>query len=96
MNHLLLNLLLSPWTLFGFFAQFIFFLRFAIQMFVSEKRKESYIPVSFWYLSLIGSALILIYSIHIKDIVFTVANSIQSVIYIRNLVLIRKTKAKTL
>ena len=87
--------LLNPWVLFGFAAQFIFFLRFAVQWWVSEKKKQSVIPVSFWYLSLVGTVMILIYSIQRKDIVFITASCLNSLIYIRNLMLIHKNKNKS-
>ncbi|MFH1295633.1 MAG: lipid-A-disaccharide synthase N-terminal domain-containing protein [bacterium] len=87
--------LLNPWVVFGFMAQFVFFLRFAVQWWVSEKKKQSVIPVSFWYLSLVGTFMILIYSIQRKDIVFITASCLNSLIYIRNLILIRNTKNKT-
>lgn len=87
--------LLDLWVLFGFAAQFIFFLRFAVQWWVSEKKKQSVIPVSFWYLSLVGTLMILIYSIHRKDIVFIAASCLNSLIYIRNLMLIKNKKPKT-
>ena len=87
--------LLDLWVIFGFAAQFIFFLRFAVQWWVSEKKKQSVIPVSFWYLSLVGTLMILIYSIHRKDIVFIAASCLNSLIYIRNLMLIKNKKPKT-
>lgn len=84
----------NPWILFGFAAQFVFFLRFAVQWWVSEKKKQSVIPISFWYLSLVGTFMILAYSIQRKDIVFTAASVLNSLIYIRNLILIRNQKNK--
>jgi lipid-A-disaccharide synthase-like uncharacterized protein len=84
----------NPWVLFGFAAQFVFFLRFAVQWWVSEKKKQSVIPISFWYLSLVGTFMILIYSIQRKDIVFIAASLLNSLIYIRNLVLINRQKNK--
>ena len=85
----------NPWVLFGFAAQFIFFLRFAVQWWESEKKKQSVIPISFWYLSLVGTFMILIYSIQRKDIVFTAASFLNSFIYIRNLILIRNKAKET-
>lgn len=78
--------------IFGFFAQFIFFLRFVVQWWESEKKGESIIPPMFWYLSVFGTILILIYSIIRKDIVFSVASSLNMFIYLRNIALIHKTK----
>lgn len=83
---------INPWIIFGFAAQFVFFMRFVVQWWVSEKKKESVVPVAFWYLSLVGTFMILAYSIRQKDIVFTIASMLNSLIYIRNLVLIRKKK----
>ena len=80
----------NPWVLFGFFAQFVFFLRFVLQWLASEKKKKSIIPLYFWHLSIIGSLLILIYSIKRSDIVFTTAYILNIAIYARNLMLIKK------
>jgi lipid-A-disaccharide synthase-like uncharacterized protein len=80
------------WLVFGLLAQSAFFMRFVIQWIASEKRKESYIPVQFWYLSLVGGLGLLIYSIHIKDIVFILGQSTGVFIYTRNLILIHKKK----
>ena len=88
----LLQKFLDPWVLFGFTAQFVFFLRFAVQWWVSEKKKESVIPVAFWYLSIAGSLMILVYSIKQQDIVFTTASVLNTMIYFRNLALIHDKK----
>lgn len=80
----------DPWILFGFFAQFIFFLRFLVQWIASEKEKKSVIPIQFWYLSIVGSLMILIYSIKRADIVFIAASVLNTLFYIRNIALIRK------
>ncbi len=87
-----IGLLKDPWIIFGFTAQFVFFLRFVVQWLVSEKRKESVIPLAFWYLSLVGTIMILIYSIRQKDVVFITASVLNSLIYIRNLILINSKK----
>lgn len=82
------------WIVLGLFAQVLFFLRFFVQWIVSEKQGKSTVPVSFWYFSIAGSILLLIYSIYRKDIVFILGQSMGSFIYLRNLILInRKQKA---
>jgi lipid-A-disaccharide synthase-like uncharacterized protein len=88
----IINLFTEPLVLFGFFAQFIFFLRFVVQWIASEKKGESTIPVSFWYLSIFGSILIFIYALKRQDVVFVTASSLNTMIYIRNLQLIKKKK----
>lgn len=83
---------LSLWLIFGFAAQGCFFLRFFIQWVASEKRGRSVIPIHFWYLSLLGGLGLLIYSIHIRDIVFITGQSLGILIYTRNLILIHREK----
>ena len=82
----------SWWVVLGLIGQLIFAGRFVIQWIASERKGKSVIPVPFWYLSLGGSAILLIYSIHIADPVFILANTFNSFIYIRNLMLIGKEK----
>ncbi len=82
----------NPWVIVGFIGQIFFFGRFVVQWIASEKQGQSIIPVSFWYFSLGGGILILIYSISIGDIVFTAGSSLNLIIYLRNLVLIKKSK----
>jgi len=82
--------LLNPWVIFGFAGQGIFFLRFIVQWITSEKNKCIIIPMSFWYLSILGTIIIFIYSVHIKDIVFSVAQVLSLFIYIRNISLQNK------
>lgn len=81
--------------LLGFLGQFIFAMRFIVQWLYSEYKKESLVPDSFWYLSIIGSLLLLLYSFFRKDPIFILGFSLNLVIYFRNLVLIaRKNKIK--
>jgi lipid-A-disaccharide synthase-like uncharacterized protein len=76
----------------GFAGQVLFFMRFLVQWVHSEKEKKSVIPVSFWYFSLGGSALLLVYAILRKDPVFIVGQATGFLIYIRNLHLIHREK----
>jgi len=76
------------WVAFGLAGQLIFGSRFIIQWIASERKKVSYIPIVFWYLSLGGGIITLIYAIHIRDTVFTVAQGAGLIVYIRNLMLI--------
>ena len=75
------------WVALGILAQAVFFARFLVQWLASERRKQSVVPEAFWYLSLCGSALLLVYSIHVKDPVFILGQSFGIVVYIRNLML---------
>lgn len=81
------------WLTIGFVGQIMFGSRFIVQWLVSESQKRSVIPLSFWYLSLAGSAILLIYAIHLSDPVFILGQSTGSFIYLRNLWLIRKANS---
>lgn len=74
----------------GSIAQVIFTLRFVYQWIYSEKNKESSLPFGFWLLSLIGSIMILIYAVLRKDPVLLIGHLMGSVIYFRNILILRK------
>lgn len=48
------------------------------------------IPVAFWYMSLAGAVLVLVYALHRKDPVFIIGQGLGLVVYIRNLVLLQR------
>ena len=48
------------------------------------------IPVGFWYLSMLGSALLLLYAIYRQDPVFIAGQSFGLLVYLRNLQLINQ------
>ncbi|MDX1649114.1 MAG: lipid-A-disaccharide synthase N-terminal domain-containing protein, partial [Myxococcota bacterium] len=54
----------------------------------------SYVPVAFWYLSLLGSVILLIYAIHRREPVFALGYLPNFVVYTRNLVLLRRHGAR--
>ena len=76
------------WVAFGLAGQILFGSRFIVQWVESERKKVSYIPIIFWYLSLSGGIITLIYAIHIRDTVFTIAQGAGLIVYLRNLMLI--------
>ena len=80
----------SLWLAVGFVGQLAFTGRFVLQWLYSEYKKRSVIPVGFWYLSIIGSALLLAYAIYRADPVFIVGQSFGFIVYLRNLQLIAK------
>jgi lipid-A-disaccharide synthase-like uncharacterized protein len=73
------------WATTALVGQVLFGGRFLVQWLVSEYKKKSYVPVSFWYLSIAGSLLFLAYSIHIKNPIFMLSFSLNTLIYLRNL-----------
>ena len=72
-------------------AQVIFTLRFVYQWIFSEKMRRSILPLGFWLLSFAGAVLILIYAVIRKDPVLFLGHMVGSVIYVRNMILIRRT-----
>ena len=83
------------WRGIGLLGQGLFFSRFLVQWIASERRKESVIPLYFWYLSLSGGIILFFYAMHIRDPIFILGQSCGVFVYTRNLVLIfRKKKIK--
>ncbi len=81
---------LDLWLILGLLGQFFFFLRFFIQWIVSEIKKRSTIPRIFWFLSLTGGFILLLYAIHRRDPVFIIGQAGGLIIYIRNIILLRR------
>jgi lipid-A-disaccharide synthase-like uncharacterized protein len=83
------------WLIIGFFGQVLFSARFLVQWLVSEHRKQSVMPIAFWFLSIGGSLVLLSYAIHRKDPVFILGQSMGFLIYTRNLILIRRNRLES-
>ena len=79
---------LDLWAVVGVVFQLAFTARFLVQWIASERQGRSVIPISFWYLSLFGSAGLLLYAIVRADPVFILGQSFGSIVYVRNLMLI--------
>ena len=94
MQNWFLEHLLNPLGLFGLAAQAMFMLRFVVQWFASERRGRSYVPVVFWYISLLGGAMLFAYALFRKDPVIMLGQALGMAIYLRNLVLIYRRKAQ--
>ena len=76
------------WVLFGFAAQLMFTGRFLLQWLASERQRKSVVPVAFWYFSLAGGVMLLMYAIHRRDPVIILGQAVGVMIYLRNLMLI--------
>ena len=90
LNNLSLNELI--WVLIGTLGQLVFFSRWIVQWLSSEKKQSSVIPVAFWWFSLIGGLITLIYAKHIGSFPFMLAQGVGLIVYSRNLILIYKRK----
>ena len=74
----------------GFAGQGLFAMRFIIQWLSSEKQAKSVIPVAFWYFSIGGGAVLLLYAIWRQDPVIICGQGLGLFIYLRNLYFIRR------
>lgn len=73
------------WVLFGFAGQGIFTARMIVQWHASEKAKSSIVPPVFWWLSILGASMLMVYFVWRKDIVGFLGQSTGWLVYIRNL-----------
>lgn len=80
------------WVVLGLLGQAIFAGRMLVQWIVSESEGRSVIPVSFWWMSVIGSTMLLVYFIWRRDIVGVLGQATGWVIYLRNLLLIHRAR----
>lgn len=80
----------SVWKAIGWCGNVVFFSRFFVQWYATERRRRVVVPLAFWWLSLLGSLLLLIYSLRQRDSVFIFAYAFTWIPYIRNLVIHRR------
>ena len=91
-EHRVLGLDWNYLVIIGLIGTATFSMRFLVQWWTSERKGESVIPISFWYWSIAGSAMMCAYFVSRRDPVRILAYLPNSLIYIRNLMLIRKRK----
>ncbi len=90
-------LLVDSWmgvavALFGLLAQAIFMSRMLVQWIASERAGASVVPVAFWWLSIAGALLLLVYGVMRQDVVILLAQAFGFVVYGRNLMLIYRRR----
>src|SRR4051795_10023289 len=73
------------WVVLGFVAQAFFTMRFLVQWIASERARKSVIPVAFWFFSIGGGLLLLIYALYRRDPVFIAGQAFGVFVYARNL-----------
>ena len=73
------------WVMLGFVAQGFFTMRFVVQWIASERARRSVIPVAFWFFSIGGGALLLVYALYRRDPVFIAGQALGLVVSLRNL-----------
>ena len=73
------------WVGLGFLGQLLFTGRMVVQWLASEKAKSAIVPPMFWWLSLIGSSMLMTYFVWRVEIVGFLGQATGWLIYIRNL-----------
>lgn len=79
---------LDSLVLFGIAAQLLFAARFIIQWLASERAGRSVMPIAFWFFSVGGGVLTLVYGLIKREPVIILGQSLSLAIYLRNLMLI--------
>ena len=84
------------WLLVGLAAQAAFLTRWIVQWIASERRGESVVPTVFWWCSLAGATMLLIYFVGRREPVGVFGQAIGWAVYSRNLYLIRTKRQPVL
>jgi lipid-A-disaccharide synthase-like uncharacterized protein len=84
------------WHVVGFASYALFSSRFWVQWIEAEKNQRSDLSLSFWWISFIGAILSLIYFFSINDPINAMGPGIGLIPYTRNLMLIYKSRRKTI
>ena len=80
------------WLAVGIFGQLLFTMRFLVQWFASERAGRSVVPVAFWFFSIGGGLITLVYGISRKEPVIIMGQALSIIIYVRNLILIARQR----
>jgi lipid-A-disaccharide synthase-like uncharacterized protein len=73
------------WVALGYVAQILFTMRFVVQWIASERAGKMVMPIAFWFFSIGGGLLLLVYALYIRDPVFILGQSFGVFVYLRNL-----------
>ena len=73
------------WVGLGLLGQVLFTGRMVVQWLVSEKAKKSTVPPVFWWMSLVGSSMLLVYFLWRQDPIGLLGQAFGWFIYLRNL-----------
>ncbi len=76
----------------GIFGQLLFTMRFLVQWLASERAGRSVVPVTFWFFSIGGGFITLMYGLYKKEPVIIMGQALSLFIYARNLMLIAKQR----
>lgn len=84
----------DAYLLIGLAGMFVWSSRFFISWLESERERKNTLSLTFWWVSLIGSGLMLTYSFIRSEPVFIVSFIFNFIPYVRNIMLIRRAKSR--
>jgi lipid-A-disaccharide synthase-like uncharacterized protein len=87
---------LDSWVILGLIAQGLFTMRFLVQWIASERAGRSVIPLAFWWFSIAGGLLLLVYALYRKDAVFILGQAFGVFVYLRNLYFVLRERRQKL
>ena len=82
------------WLAFGLVAQLLFTARFLVQWISSERAGQSVVPMAFWFFSMGGGLMTLVYGIAKREPVIILGQALATIIYVRNIILIARNRGK--
>ncbi|WJR75017.1 lipid-A-disaccharide synthase N-terminal domain-containing protein [Bradyrhizobium sp. NP1] len=80
------------WLAFGLVAQLLFAARFLVQWIASERAGNSVVPMAFWFFSVGGGLMTLLYGLVKREPVIIFGQLLANLIYVRNIMLIVKNR----
>ena len=86
---------LDWWVVLGFAAHGLFTMRFVVQWLASERAGRSVIPLAFWWFSIAGGLVLLVYALYRKDPVFIAGQGFGVFVYLRNLYFVLRERKQT-
>ena len=88
-----MELLTAPFVqALGLVGGLLFYGRFYVQWIASERRRMSVMPIAFWYMSSVGSLILLAFAVLTQSPVGALGHNLNIIIYSRNLVHIWRAK----
>ena len=82
------------WLGFGLVAQLLFTARFLVQWISSERAGQSVVPMAFWFFSMGGGLMTLVYGVVKREPVIILGQALATIIYVRNIMLILKNRSR--
>lgn len=73
------------WEAFGLLGEGLFFARLIVQWTSSEKARKPVLPISYWYMSLVGAVILIFYALHLRSMVVLLPQFVGIILYSRNL-----------